>query len=44
MMAGVDCSAGAMGGDSVACANPGDRETLAGAVDGVVDLPDLPDG
>ena len=44
MMAGAEFSAGAMGNDFVACACPRDGETLADAVDGVVDLPDLPDG
>ena len=44
MMAGADCTAGAMGNDSVAGACPGDGETLAGAVGSAVDLPDLLDG
>ena len=44
MMAGADCTAGAMGNDSIACICPGNGETLAGAVGGAVDLLDLPDG
>ena len=43
MRVGADGIAGARGNDSVACACPGDGETLAGAGDGAVDLADLPD-
>ena len=40
MIPGTDCVYGVMGGDSFASSYPWDGEEMAGAVDGVVDLPD----